>query len=128
MSYYISKNLKKDFDSAIDHITDTFMEAGFGIVSRVNLNEKFKEKLGIDFRKYCILGVCNPGYAHKALELEDKVGTLLPCSLIVQEVGDGMVEVAVVDPVKSLDITQNDRLTPIMQDVKALLVKAVEKL
>ncbi len=128
MSYYISKTIKKDFNSAIDHITDTFMEIGFGVVSRINLNEKFKEKLDIDFRKYTILGVCNPGYAYEALQLEDKVGTMLPCSLVVQEVGNGEVEVAVIDPVESMEIIKNDKLKTIMEEVKEMLETAVEKL
>ena len=128
MSYYISKNLNKSFDQAIEHITDTFMEVGFGVVSTVNLHEKFKEKLDIDFRKYTILGVCNPGYAHKALQVEDKAGTLLPCSLIVQETGNNAVEVAVIDPVESMLITKNDKLNPIMEEVKELIETAMEKL
>lgn len=128
MAYYISKKLNKDFETAIEYISSTFMDNNFGTVSRVNLHEKFKDKLGIDFRKYTILGVCNPGYAYKALQLEDKVGALLPCSMIVQEVGPNEVEVAVIDPVASMEVIDNKKLTPIMQEVRDMLKKAVDKL
>lgn len=128
MAYYISKKLKTDFNSAIDRVTETLKDEGFGIISTINLQEKLKEKLGVDYRKYTILGACNPGFAYEALQLEDKIGTMLPCNVIVQELGNGEVEVAAINPVDSMQAVKNPKLDEVAGDVKLMLSKAVERL
>lgn len=128
MAYYISKKLKTDFSSAIDKVTETLKNEGFGIISTINLQEKLKEKLGVDYRKYTILGACNPGFAYEALKLEDKIGTMLPCNVIVQELGDGEVEVAAINPVDSMQAVNNPKLDEVAGDVKLMLSKAIERL
>lgn len=128
MAYYISKKLKTDFNSAIDKVTETLKDEGFGIISTIDLQEKLKEKLDVDYRKYTILGACNPGFAYEALQLEDKIGTMLPCNVIVQELADGETEVAAVNPVESMQAVNNPELTDLAEDVKLMLSKAIERL
>ena len=128
MAYYISKKLKTDFNSAIDSVTKTLKDEGFGIISTINLQEKLKEKLDVDYRKYTILGACNPGFAYEALQMEDKIGTMLPCNVIVQELGDGEVEVAAINPVDSMQAVNNPKLDEVAEDVKLMLGKAIERL
>ena len=128
MAYYISKKLKTDFNSAIDRVTETLKDEGFGIISTINLQEKLKEKLGVDYRKYTILGACNPGFAYEALQLEDKIGTMLPCNVIVQELDDDEVEVAAINPVDSMQAVNNPQLDEVAGDVKLMLSKAIDRL
>ena len=85
MEYYFSKTINASFDEAINRVTEALKTEGFGIVSEIRMHEKFKEKLDIDFKKYTILGACIPAYAYKALQVEDKIGTMLPCNVVVQE-------------------------------------------
>ena len=85
MAYYFSRTIEKSFEEAIPAVTEALKKEGFGILSQINITEKLREKLGVDFRKYVILGACNPPLAFKALQLEDKVGVMLPCNVIVQE-------------------------------------------
>lgn len=128
MAYYISKKLKTDFNSAIDIVTEKLKDEGFGVISTINLHEKLKEKLDVDFRKYTILGACNPGFAYEALQMEDKIGTMLPCNVIVQELGDGEVEVAAINPVDSMQAVNNPQLDEVAGDVKLMLGKAIDRL
>ncbi len=128
MNYYTKKIIQADFDTAIEKVQESLKEQGFGVLSEIKINEKLDEKLGIDFRKYTILGACNPPLAHKALQAEDKIGTLLPCNVIVQDVGDGKVEVAAIDPVASMHVVENDRLMDIAKEVKVKLDLAITNL
>ena len=128
MNYYTEKIIQADFDTAINKVQESLKEQGFGVLSEIKINEKLDEKLGIDFRKYTILGACNPPLAHKALQAEDKIGTLLPCNVIVQDVGDGKVEVAAIDPVASMHVVENDRLMDIAKEVKVKLDLAITNL
>jgi len=128
MNYYTEKIIQADFDTAIERVQESLKEQGFGVLSEIKINEKLDEKLGIDFRKYTILGACNPPLAHKALQAEDKIGTLLPCNVIVQDVGDGKVEVAAIDPVASMHVVENDRLMDIAKEVKVKLDLAITNL
>lgn len=128
MNYYTEKIIQADFDTAIEKVQESLKEQGFGVLSEIKINEKLDEKLGIDFRKYTILGACNPPLAHKALQAEDKIGTLLPCNVIVQDVGDGKVEVAAVDPVASMHVVENDKLKDIAKEVKVKLDLAITNL
>jgi len=109
MSYYFSKKLDLGFDEAIEKVTEALKGEGFGILTEIDVKETLKKKLDVDFRPYIILGACNPPFAHKALEAEDKIGTMLPCNVIVQKLDDG-VEVAAVDPVASMKAVENDQL------------------
>ncbi len=128
MKYYINKTIESDFDAAIEKVTIALKEQGFGILTRIDVHDKFKEKLNVDFRKYTILGACNPQFAHQALIHEDKIGTMLPCNVVVQEAGGGKVEVIAVDPMASMMAVENEMLAGIANDVKSSLTKVIEEL
>lgn len=128
MKYYIEKTLNTDFESAISKTKEVLKAEGFGVLSEIDINEKFKEKLNIDFRKYKIMGACNPALAHQALQQEDKIGTMLPCSVIVQQLDDNKVEVAAVDPVASLGSVENEKISELAVTVKDKLGNAISAL
>ena len=121
MSYYFSKIVDDSFDDAIERVTARLADAGFGVLTTIDVSATLKKKIDVDFQRYTILGACNPGFAHKALQAEDKIGTMLPCNVIVQETPDGKVEVAAVDPMASMMAIQNETLgevaslAPVMQ-------------
>lgn len=125
MTYYFSKTLKMPFAQAIQHVTASLAGKGFGVLTTIDVRATMKKKLDIDFRPYTILGACNPQFAHKTLESEDKVETMLPCNVIVQEVGGGEVEVSAVDPVASMAAINNPKLVPIASEVRDLLKQVV---
>ena len=126
MKYYFSKTLNNvTFEAAIDKVTEELKKEGFGVISEINIHEKFKEKLGIDFRKYRILGACNPAAAFKALQEEDKIGTMLPCNVIVQQISDSQIEVAAVDPVASMQAIENENLAAIANEIRSKLEKVI---
>lgn len=126
--YYFEKNLDMGFDEAVQKATAELKNHGFGVLTEINLHEKFKEKLGKDFRKYRILGACNPSFAYKALQIDDKIGTLLPCSIIIQELPEGQTNVAVIDPYTSMKELGNDELLNLASEAGDELRKAVENL
>ncbi|MCX6287630.1 MAG: DUF302 domain-containing protein [Bacteroidetes bacterium] len=128
MDYYFSKILTVSFDEAIQKTTDALKTEGFGVISDIDIQAKLNEKLGVDFKKYRILGACNPGYAYKALQVEEKIGTMLPCNVIVIEQGDGKVEVAAVNPIASMMAIQNSILEPIAKEVTERLKKIIHSL
>lgn len=128
MKYYISKNLESSFDEAVEKVKESLKTEGFGILCEINIHEKLKEKLNIDFRKYKILGACNPAYAYKALQSEDKIGTMLPCSVIVQERDYNAIEVAAVDPIASMMAIENPELANVASEVKERLERAIATL
>src|SRR5680860_441811 len=128
MKYYISKIIKTDFDQAIQLVTESLKKEGFGVLSEINLQKKLKKKLNVDFRKYKILGACNPEYAYKAIQMEDKIGTMLPCSVIVQELNNNEIEVAAVDPVASMMAIENSGLVGIAGEIKEKLERAIASL
>ncbi|MFW5751909.1 MAG: DUF302 domain-containing protein [bacterium] len=128
MSYYIAKIIQSDFDSAVSKITESLKKQGFGVLSEINIHEKLKEKLDIDFRKYRILGACNPPFAYEALQKEDKIGTMLPCNVIVQERDKGQVEIAAVDPIVSMQGVENPELAIIASRVKESLQAAIDEI
>jgi len=101
---------------------------GFGVLSEINIQEKLKEKLNLDFRKYKILGACNPGYAYKALQLEDKIGVMLPCNVIIQETKNGTIEVAAVNPIVSMSGIENPKLMQIADEIQKKLKTVIDKL
>jgi len=126
MSYYFAKTLSVDFDEAVGRTVEALKREGFGIITEIDVKETFHKKLGIEFRNYRILGACNPALAHEALELEDKVGTMLPCNVVVQDVGGGMIEIAAIDPVASMQAIDNPRLKESAAQVGTKLQKAIE--
>lgn len=125
MSYYFSKILEMPFDEAIRHVTDALAGKGFGVLTTIDVRATLKNKLDVEFHPYTILGACNPRFAHEALQNEDKIGTMLPCNVIVQQIGEGQVEVSAVDPVASMAAVDNPKLGPIAASVRRLLKEVV---
>lgn len=128
MSYYFSKTIKTSFEEAITKVTEELKKEGFGILNEIDVKETLKKKLDVDFKKYKILGACNPPFAYKALKAEDKIGTMLPCNVIVIEQAPGEVEVAAIDPITSMQTVGNSNLGNIASEVKSKLKKVVESL
>jgi len=125
MKYYIEKTTNYTFDQAVEKVTEELKKEGFGILSEINIHEKLKEKLDVDFRKYRILGACNPPKAYEALQAENKIGTMLPCNVIVQELENGKTEVAAVNPVASMQAVENDSLRDIAKEITEKLKKVI---
>lgn len=128
MSYYFSKIVDMPFATAINHVINKLANKGFGVLTSIDVQQVMKAKLGADFKPYVILGACNPHFAWRALQADDKVGTLLPCNVIVTEVGPGKVEVAAVDPVASMGAIDNRELAQAANDVRRLLEEMVREL
>lgn len=128
MHYYFAKTLTDTtFDEAIENVTAALKEEGFGILTEIDIKATLKKKLDADFRNYKILGACNPPFAHQALLAEDKIGTMLPCNVIVQEKKEG-IEVAAVDPMASMQAVENPKLEGIAKEVRSRLEKVVNGL
>ena len=128
MSYYFSKIVNDNFDEAIDKVTLKLKDEGFGVLTEIDVKATLKKKLDVDFNKYKILGACNPPLAYKALLSEDKIGTMLPCNVIVKENNDGKVEVSAVDPIASMMAVKNESLGTIATEVRNKLKKVIESL
>ncbi len=127
MTYYFSKTIDLDFDGAIIKVTEELKKEGFGILTDIDVKATLKKKLGVDFHKYRILGACNPPFAYQALQAEDKIGTMLPCNVIVQE-RDGKTEVSAIDPLASMQAVKNEALAGVAQEVRLKLRTVIEKL
>jgi len=128
MAYYFSKMLPSAFDEAVKRTTEALKREGFGIITEIDVKKTMKEKIGADFRNYRILGACNPKLAHEALQLEDKVGTMLPCNVVVQDAGGGKTEVAAIDPVASMAAIDNAKLREAATQVQGMLKKVIDSL
>jgi len=128
MSYYFAKTLTVGFDEAVLRTTEALKREGFGIITEIDVKDTLKKKINVDFRSYRILGACNPTLAHEALQIEDKVGTMLPCNVVVQDIGGGRTEVAAIDPVASMQAIENSRLKSAAERVQAKLKKVVDGL
>lgn len=128
MSYHFTKTVAMPFDEAVEHVTKALAGKGFGVLTTIDVRETMKKKLGVDFKPYTILGACNPHYAYKALQAEDKIGTMLPCNVIVTEAAPGQVEVSAVDPVASMSAISNPSLGEVANTVRGLLKDVVEGL
>ncbi|HEY9220004.1 MAG TPA: DUF302 domain-containing protein [Lutibacter sp.] len=129
MNYYFSKSLiNVTFDEAIQKVTESLKEEGFGILTEIDIKATLKKKLDVDFYNYKILGACNPPFAYKALLAEDKIGTMLPCNVIVQEKEAGYVEVSAVDPAASMQAIENKDLQAIANEIRAKLQKVIKAL
>jgi len=128
MSYYFAKTLPVGFDEAVRRATEALKQQGFGIITEIDVKRTLKAKIGVEFRNYRILGACNPKLAHEALQVEDKIGTMLPCNVVVQEVGVDKTEIAAIDPVASMQAIDNPRLKAAAQHVQGLLQKVIAAL
>ena len=127
MEYSISKKVNKSFNDAVESVTAELKKEGFGIITEIDLKDKFKEKLDIEFRNYKILGACNPAMAHKAILEEDKIGVMLPCNVLVQQKENGEVELAAVNPLNSIGTIENERLKSIASEITGKLKNVVER-
>jgi len=127
MSYYFSKEVGLSFDEAIAKVTKELAKEGFGILTEIDVRQTLRKKLDVDFRPYKILGACNPPFAYRALQRENKIGTLLPCNVIVQQKNDG-VEVTAVDPVASMQAVENENLVEVAKKVQTKLKNVIERL
>ena len=128
MKYYIDKTLDVKFDKAVELVKEALKNEGFGVLSEISVNKTLKEKLDVDFQDYVILGACNPPLAHKALQAENKIGTMLPCNVIVQSTEDGKSEVAAVDPYASMQAVENEELKDLAKTVKTKLDNVIKAL
>jgi uncharacterized protein (DUF302 family) len=129
MKYYFSKSLVDvTFNEAIQKVTELLKVEGFGVLTEIDIKSTLKQKLDVDFHNYKILGACNPTFAYKALLAEDKIGTMLPCNVIVQEKVEGKVEVSVVNPPASMKAIENDKLQDIATEIQDKLKKVIEQL
>lgn len=128
MSYHFTRVLDVPFDEATSRVTAVLADHGFGVLTTIDVKATLKKKLDVDFRPYTILGACNPGMAHKALQCEGKIGTMLPCNVVVQQAADGRIEVSAVDPVASMQAIDNPALAEIAAEVRSRLQTVIEKL
>lgn len=128
MAYHFSKKVDLTFDQAVDNTTEALKREGFGVLTEIDIKDTLKKKLDVDFRKYKILGACNPSQAYKALTAEEHIGLMLPCNVIVQEYDNGDVEVSAVDPVASMQAIDNEELGDVAQTVQGMLKKVVDSL
>ena len=128
MQYSFGKILELSFDDAVNRVMDELKKEGFGVLTDIDVQTTLKKKLDVDFRKYRILGACNPPFAYKALQAESRIGTMLPCNVIVQETEQGEIEVSAIDPIASMQTIENPKLKDIADQVQAKLKKVVESL
>jgi uncharacterized protein (DUF302 family) len=126
VSYYYNRTVSKTFEDTISELIECLKKEGFGVLTQINIADKFKEKLGINFRNYVILGACNPTFAYKALQIEDKIGVMLPCNIIVQETPTGKIEIAAIDPRATIAALGNEALAGIASEVNEKLNKALD--
>jgi uncharacterized protein (DUF302 family) len=126
MSYYYSKIIEDSFENVLRKTEVALKQEGFGILTEIEVKETLKKKLDVDFKKYKILGACNPPFAYKALQAEDKIGAMLPCNVIVIEQGFNRIEIAAVDPVSSMQAVKNENLTSIADEIRAKLKKVLD--
>jgi len=129
MDYYYTKTLKNiTFEDAIARVSTALQKEGFGVLTTIDIKSTLKKKLEVDFYNYMILGACNAPFAYKALQAEDKIGTMLPCNVIVQEKELGQIEVSTVDPIASMQAIENESLGDIATEVRDKLIKVIESL
>lgn len=128
MSYHFSKTVNFSFEEAIEKTTEALKQEGFGVLTEIDIKATLKNKLDVDFRKYHILGACNPPNAYKALLAEGHIGLMLPCNVIVQEHEDESVEVSAVDPVASMQAIENKELADVATNVRDMLKKAIDNI
>jgi uncharacterized protein (DUF302 family) len=125
MNYGISKTLSRSFESAVEKVTEELKKEGFGVLTTIDVKQTMKQKLGVDFTQYVILGACNPPFAHKALLAEEQIGLLLPCNVIVYE-KEGKTVISAFDPLIMTEILDNENIRPLMEEVRARLVRVID--
>ncbi len=128
MSYYFSKEVRGHFDEIAARVSDELKKEGFGILTEIDVKDTLKKKLNVDFRNYRILGACNPPFAYRALQAEDKIGVMLPCNVIVQELPGGQVEVAAIDPVVSMQVVENAALKEVASEIGRKLKTVIDRI
>ena len=128
MPYSFSKTIDMTFDEAISSVKQELQREGFGVLTEIDVKETLKQKLNVDFQRYTILGACNPSFAYQALQLEDEVGVMLPCNVIVQEHAGGGVRISAVDPVASMQAIDNPKLKEIADQVRDRLKSVIDAL
>lgn len=128
MKYYISTKVRGEFVDVVDRVREELAGEGFGVLTEIDVQATLKKKLDVSFRPYVILGACNPPFAHRALELEDRIGTMLPCNVVVQDRGGGEAEIAAVDPLASMQAVENDGLGSIANEIRSKLARVIENL
>ena len=128
MEYYISKVLNNSYDEAVKITVEALKSEGFGVISEINMHEKLMEKVGVDFKRYKILGACNPLYAYKALQAEDKIGAMMPCNVLVIEQGQNKIEIAAVNPIASMQAIKNPTLGEIALEITGKLKKVINSI
>ena len=127
-TYYVAKTVTLSFEDAITKVTTLLKDEGFGVLTEIDVQATLKKKLDVDFRPYTILGACNPHFAYQALQAEDKIGTMLPCNVMVQEMSPGQTEVVAVDPAASMQAVDNDALEKIAGEVRDRLRRVIERM
>ena len=128
MSYYLGKTLETPFEAAVEKVTEALKKEGFGVLTEIDMQATMKKKLDVDIQKYRILGACNPPLAYQAIQAEDKIGLMLPCNVIVQEVAGGGTEVAAIDPVASMQAVNNPKLGEVGEQVRDKLKRVIDSL
>ena len=128
MKYYFSNTINTSFDDAVSRVTEELIKEGFGILTEIDVQSTLKKKLDVEFRKYVILGACNPPFAYKALQAEDMIGTMLPCNVVVQDLGNGKIEIAAIDPAASMQAVENDELAEIANNIREKLKSVIDNL
>lgn len=128
MTYYFNKILDIGYEEALVKVTQELQKEGFGVLTEIDVKETLKQKMDVDFKKYKILGACNPPFAHKALQAEDKIGLMLPCNIIVVEISEGKTEVCAVDPIASMQAVENPDLKEVAEQVQTKLKKVIDNL
>lgn len=128
MKYYLNKIINSEFESAVEQVIERLTLEGFGVLTQIDIHNKLKENLNVDFRKYKILGACNPTFAYKALLKESKIGLMLPCNVIVEDLGNNKVEISTIDPMASLMLSDNLDLLVIATEIKDKLRSVLKSL
>lgn len=128
MTYHFTKTIAMPFDKAVGIVTEALKAKGFGVLTTIDVKAALKAKIDVDFRPYTILGACNPRYAHRALSVEDKIGTMLPCNVVLQEKETGTVEVSAIDPIASMQAIENPQLADVATEVRAMLKDVIDGL
>jgi uncharacterized protein (DUF302 family) len=127
MTYHFSKTINMSFDDAVASTKETLKRHDFRVVMHIDMRDHFKKSLDVDFRPYTILGACNPSLSYRALQVEDKIGTMLPCNIVLQQQEDGRIEISAVDPVASMQAVTNIEVGQIAQDVRSQLQQVIEE-
>jgi len=128
MEYYISAILHTGFDDAVAKVTEALKTEGFGVLTEIDMQARLKEKVGVDYKKYKILGACNPAFAYKALQAEEMIGTMLPCNVVVTDKEDGTTQVAAIHPIASMMAVQNQAIEPLAREITEKLQRVINLL